>query len=206
MSSSRSEEATAKKFFQGEIGKSPLVNKLGLTEQKDLDIAESYYVERAKSNGLSDKSEELSLAGLKSMHKEFFGKIYEWAGQFRTYQTGRNLPFCTPERIEKELGKYYQELNTSLFSHSKSVEFDNFIKSTAKFMGDLNAVYPFIDGNGRTQRETLEIIAKKSGFKLSLEHLNKEQWYQAAENAMYGDNRAFEKIIKDSVMAVNKKP
>lgn len=75
MSSSYSEVSIAKKFFQGEIGQSPLVNKLGLTKQDELDLAEAYYVEFAKQKGLSEKSKELSLAGLKSMHKEFFGEI-----------------------------------------------------------------------------------------------------------------------------------
>lgn len=75
MSSSYSEEGVAKKYFQGEIGNSPLVNKLGIKNQHDLDIAELYYVEISKTRGLSEKSKTLSCSGIKSMHKEFFGDI-----------------------------------------------------------------------------------------------------------------------------------
>lgn len=116
------------------------------------------------------------------------------------------MPFCKPERIEVELDKYYKELNTSLFNNRKVVDLDTFIKSTAKFIGDLNAVHPFIEGNGRTQRETLEIIAEKSGFYLSLKNLNKEIWYLAAEELMYGNNKYFENIIKDSIAPIGEKP
>lgn len=45
MSSSKSDEIRAKKYFLGEIGNSPLVNKLDIDSQKELDKAEAYFVE-----------------------------------------------------------------------------------------------------------------------------------------------------------------
>ena len=104
MGSSKSDEIRAKKYFLGEIGNSPLVNKLDIDNQQELDEAEAYFVENALANGLSEKAKE-------QMHKELFG--------------------------------------------------------------ELNTIHPFIDGNGRTQRKTLDLIAEKAGFSLNTSLLDK---------------------------------
>lgn len=136
MSSSNSDEDIAKRYFYGEIGKSALVNKLGIKNQIELEEAEAYYVELAIADGLSNQTQELSPNGLKQMHKELFGEIYEWAGVYRTYGTGRGLPFCRPEFIDNELSKLYQQLNNKLYH---GIAKDEFIKVVAYFLGNLNS-------------------------------------------------------------------
>ena len=77
----------------------------------------------------------------------------------------------------------------------------NFIKSTAKFIGELNAIHPFIDGNGRTQRETLLLITQQAGFdiilnEMSTPYLSQQKWYAAAEQShYYAIYHGFENII-----------
>lgn len=206
MSSSNSiEEKIAQRYFQGKIGNSPLVNKLGITNQDKLDKIEALSVENALSNGLSDKAKELSPNGLKQMHKEFFNSIYEWAGQARHYTTGRGIPFCRPEYIDNMLNKLYDKLNKALASNPSR---EKFVKISAEFIGDLNSIHPFIDGNGRTQRSSLSIIAEKAGYHLDINRIDKNEWYRSAEichNA--ADYSGFEKIISDLIdnMALDRK-
>ncbi|MDO5652402.1 MAG: Fic family protein [Moraxella sp.] len=197
MGSGKSDELQARRYFQGDIGESPLVNKLGITNQNELDKVEAYCVEQALQNGLSNKAKELSANGLKQMHQEFFGAIYEWAGSYRTYTTGRGYPFCRPEFIEKELGKLYQKLNDKLATNTST---QDFIKTSAWFIGELNTIHPFIDGNGRTQRQILSLIAEKSGVKININLLNRDDWYQAAKEChIYATYDGFEKIISSLV-------
>lgn len=208
MNSNQSEEKIAQKYFQGAIGNSTLVNLLGITEQEELDETEAYYVEYAIANGLSEKAKELSPSGLKQMHKEFFGDIYQWAGNFRNYTTGRGLPFCRPEYIEKELNKLYQKLEKSI---QPNMDKEQFIKQSAFFVGELNVIHPFIDGNGRTQRQVLSLIAEKAGFQLDINKLNKEDWYRSAEEChKYATYKGFENIIssiiKDNDLEISQKP
>lgn len=198
MSSGKSDELQARNYFQGEIGKSPLVNKLGLTNQSELDKIEAYCVEQTLKNGLSDKAKELSPNGLKQMHKEFFGEIYSWAGIYRDYTTGRGFPFCIPERIEKELDKIYHKLQEKL---TDNINKQDFVKTSAWFIGELNTIHPFIDGNGRTQRATLDLIAEKSGFDINLDLLNKSDWYKSAEEChIYAKYDGFENIISSLII------
>ncbi len=195
MGSSNSDEAIAKKYFQGEVGHSPLVNKLNITNQTDLEKVEAYFVEHALLNGLSTKACELSADGLKQMHKELFGEIYDWAGEYRDYMTGRGLPFCKPEFIELNLNKIYKQLNQKLVENRDK---KSFVKISAWFMGELNAIHPFIDGNGRTQRATLMLIAEQADITLKIDNLNQKDWYFGAEEAhIYAKYDTFEQIIRD---------
>lgn len=202
MNSNHSEEIIAQKYFQGAIGNSTLVNLLGIKDQKELEEAEAYYIEYTLALGLSDKAKEISPNGLKQMHKELFGDIYEWAGTFRTYTTGRGLPFCRPEYIENELNKLYKKINLSIYSNMDKEEF---IKQSAFFIGELNVIHPFIDGNGRTQRQILSLIAEKAGFQLDVNKLNKEAWYKSAEEChKYAIYQGFEEIISSIIIDSDK--
>lgn len=193
MGSGKSDEITAQKYFQGKIGHSPLINKLGIHNQGELEEVEAYFVENALANGLSDTAKTLSPSGLQQMHLELFGDIYEWAGNYRDYTSGRGFPFCRPEFIDKELQKIYQKLNNEI---AKPIRQDEFIKLSAWFIGELNTIHPFIDGNGRTQRKTLDLIAEKMGFHLTIEKLDKNLWYKSAEQChLYADYSGFEQII-----------
>ncbi len=198
MGSSKSDEARAKAYFQGKVGESPLVNKLNITNQADLEKVEAYYVEHALLNGLSDKANELSPDGLKQMHKEMFGEIYDWAGEYRDYMTGRGLPFCKPDFIELNLNKIYKELNRELVENMDKFAF---VKNSAKFIGELNAIHPFVDGNGRTQRVTLMLISEKVNIKLNLDGLNQKDWYAGAEQAhALAKYTIFESIISSAIL------
>ena len=62
---------------------SVLKNLLGITDEKELDLAEAE-LSRANmmllyENGFSD----FSVGGISFIHKELFGDVYEWAGEFR---------------------------------------------------------------------------------------------------------------------------
>lgn len=128
------------------------------------------------------------------MHKEMFGEIYDWAGIYRNYPTGRDLPFCLPDFIESSLESLYKKLNQII---KPNIDKQCFIKSAAEFIGELNAIHPFIDGNGRTQRQTLALIAQKAGFDLTIsDKLVKEEWYlAAAESQATATYDRFEAII-----------
>lgn len=61
-----------------------LRNKLGITDDKDLDIAEAE-LSRANMMLLYEKGfSDFSPEGICFIHKELFGDVYEWAGKYRT--------------------------------------------------------------------------------------------------------------------------
>ncbi len=196
MGSSKSDEIASKKYFINQE-KAILVNKLGLTTKDDIERAGASFVERNIANGLSEKAKDLSIQGLKAMHKELFFDIYMWAGKFRDYTTGRGLSFCRPEFIEKSLENIYTKINNQI---AKGMKKEDFIKYSAEFIGELNTIHPFVDGNGRTQRLTLSLLAEKAGYRIDFRNINQDSWYNAAKEAHYlATYSRFENIIKDNL-------
>ncbi len=195
MGSSKADEIASKKYFQSN---GVLINQLGISEQKMLEKAEAFYVEKIYKKGLSPLAKEISVRGLKQQHHELFSHLYSWAGNFRDYTTGRGLPFCRPEFIENELNKIYAKVNHSI---RFGVPEDTFISAVAEFIGDLNAIHPFIDGNGRTQRLSLSLLAKRGNYTISPDKLDKNSWYKTAEiSHIYADYSLFENIIKNALI------
>lgn len=193
MASSKSDEKRAAAYFQDN---GALKNKFGITNQKILEKAEAISAEVALSKGLSATALDISVNGLKQMHKELFGSVYDWAGEFRDYTTGRGAPFCVPQFIEPSLNKIYKKVNQEI---QPNMEKETFVKSAAEFIGELNSIHPFIDGNGRTQRQSLDRLAIKAGYTINSEKLNRKEWYEAAKEChLTASYKGFEKIISNT--------
>lgn len=61
-----------------------LKNKLGITDEQELDIAESAIV-RANMNLLYESGfYDFSARGMCELHHRLFSDIYEWAGEYRS--------------------------------------------------------------------------------------------------------------------------
>lgn len=94
---------------------------------------------------------------LKKIHKYIFQDIYKWAGERRTVEIGKGNLFCTTSCIqsygESVFNKYYSQCE----QHKNDRE--KFIKVLAENYADLNALHPFREGNGRTQREFARLIS-----------------------------------------------
>lgn len=84
---------------------------------------------------------------LKAIHKYIFQDIYEWAGRVRTVEIGKGNLFCTTACIQdyadSVFKKYFSQCQVS------KDNIDDFVRVFADNYGDLNALHPFREGNGR---------------------------------------------------------
>ncbi len=97
---------------------------------------------------------------LKSLHKDIFGNIYPFAGEFRLCTLGKDSSaFCPPQYIERNLNEILTNMN-NLPSINSPQEFAFYI---APFYHDLIMIHPFREGNGRTIRVFIrEFVLEKS--------------------------------------------
>ncbi|HEF5171464.1 TPA: Fic/DOC family protein [Campylobacter jejuni] len=146
---------------------------------------------------------------LKDIHKALFEDVYTWAGQDRM-QMGLKEKFAkyAPNGAiinfvpGKELDKYSKIIFDELAKNNylkNSKDLNHFAKNLAKFMGEINALHPFREGNGRTQRIFLNELAKNAGYKLDLNLISKHKMIHACVEASQLKPRRLEALIKDNL-------
>ncbi|EAC1578999.1 cell filamentation protein Fic [Campylobacter coli] len=146
---------------------------------------------------------------LKDIHKALFEDVYTWAGQDRI-QMGLKEKFAkyAPNGAiinfvpGKELDKYSKIIFDELAKNNylkNSKDLNHFAKNLAKFMGEINALHPFREGNGRTQRIFLNELAKNAGYKLDLNLISKHKMIHACVEASQLKPGRLEALIKDNL-------
>lgn len=64
---------------------------------------------------------------------------------------------------------------------------DVFINGLAFYMGEINAVHPFREGNGRVQRVFCAQLALNAGYFIDFESVDQEQMYAVMAASFKGD-------------------
>jgi len=160
-------------------GTDVLINKLDIRDAATLEVAERRFVRIRQREGLPPAARRLDYAGFKAIHRHLFQDVYAWAGQERTYTTGRDVaPFARPEYIASSLEPRFALLKSE--NHLKGLDPKRFAERAAEHVNEINAAHPFIEGNGRTQRTWLRQLALQAGYRLTLKSEDRAAWYEAS--------------------------
>jgi len=133
------------------------------------------------------------LPHLCAIHRRIFGDIYEWAGQIRTVAISKGSPFCLPQYIESSSVGIFRALRGENFL--RGMERGPFLDRLTFYLGEVNAVHPFREGNGRTQRAFFEQLAREAGFTLNWQHLDAARNIEASVAIMRGDAEPMRKLL-----------
>ncbi len=176
-----------------------LKNKLNITDKNELFEAEKELT-AIRLKELQDKpiKGKFDFKHLKAIHKYIFQDIYDWAGKERTVEIGKGNLFCTTSCIqsyaESVFNKYYSQC-----CNAKD-NFEDFIRVFADNYGDLNALHPFREGNGRTQREFARLICLECGYDFNLSIATHSQMLEASKLSFdKGDSSGFVEIFSKAV-------
>jgi cell filamentation protein len=72
----------------------------------------------------------------------------------------------------------------------------DFARRAAYYLGEINAVHPFRDGNGRTQREFIRELSVRNGWMLDWTRVSREQMVEASRRSLRVDNAGLEEVLK----------
>jgi cell filamentation protein len=171
-----------------------LYNKLGLVTAADLEAAEREITHAALI--LLDESPvspSYGLAHLREIHQRIFGDIYEWAGQIRTVAIARGAVFCLPQYIDSSAATIFRELHDE--DCLRGLRRDAFVGRLAYYLGEVNALHPFREGNGRAQRVFFGQLARDAGFTLAWQHLDPVRNVEASAAIMRGDPEPMSEML-----------
>jgi len=171
-----------------------LYNKLGLVTAADLEAAEREITHAALI--LLDESPvspSYDLPHLREIHKRIFGDIYEWAGQIRTVAIAKGAVFCLPQYIDSSAATIFRELHEE--DCLRGLRRDAFVGRLAYYLGEVNALHPFREGNGRAQRVFFRQLARDAGFTLAWQHLDPVRNVEASAAIMRGDPEPMSEML-----------
>lgn len=178
-----------------------LKNKLSLTNEEDLATAERELASlRNAETYATPISGNFDLQHLQSIHHFLFSDIYEWAGELRTVDITKGNKFCLFQYIENAASQTFNELRNEHYLIGQPL--DAFIKRISYYLGEINAIHPFREGNGRAQRNFIECLGKVAGYDIVWD-VNPEQMIEASANSFLKDYRLLEDIFKHITTPIN---
>jgi cell filamentation protein len=167
-----------------------LANKLGITSaaalsqaEADLTLAAILHLSVRPLPGAYD------LDHLRRFHQQIFGAIYAWAGRIRSVDIARTPQdvFCRWPLIESYAAGVFADLAAEdrLVGLTRTA----FVARLAHYYGEINAIHPFREGNGRTQRAFLGQLARDAGWRIAWNELTAAENDAASAAALRGDGR-----------------
>lgn len=142
----------------------------------------------------------------KSIHRGLFENVYPWAGDFRTINMSKgNSIFASISVLKTEGEKAFSRFNRSIQTITQNrdgkISEHSFVAKTAALLGDLNALHPFRDGNGRSQRLLIQCAAMSLGFSIAWDRITPRQMIDASIHSHNVDESLLEELLTKSVKA-----
>ena len=101
------------------------------------------------------------------IHKHLFQNVYTWAGQVRTVEISKGgKPFFPLSRFSIAFA-HIDTLITE-FQKLSATDKQSIAKKLAEILDAVNYLHPFREGNGRTQREFVRLLASEKEISLNL--------------------------------------
>lgn len=157
-----------------------LINKLNIRDNKLLKTAEEEITLIKQMELLKNPIKgNFTKAHLMNIHKFIFEDIYPFAGKIRREQISKaDTLFYPPNLIDRELDKVFATIKEKnmLEETDREKVFDNL----AYVMAELNIIHPFREGNGRSIREFIRIMAKRMGYDINWGNVDKDEILEAS--------------------------
>jgi cell filamentation protein len=138
------------------------------------------------------------VAHLKAIHKFIFQDVYSWAGEFRTVNVSKGGSlFGAAAFVEPALAAILLKLPAERYL--KEADLTSFARRAGFYLGEINAVHPFREGNGRAQREFIRELGIEAGFMIDWSRINRRQMMAASrESFSTGDSSGLAALIRAS--------
>lgn len=176
-------------------GTDTLKNKLGATTHDELEEREAPYVAARHIEIEAGHGPPLQCDAehLKALHRHLFQDVYEWAGHTRDEEVPLgDGSIATEPELKREgsrafvAGPHIAVALDEIAAKLRDADYlgglsrDAFAERAADLLAELNAVHPFREGNGRTQRAFVEQLAQAAGHDLDFSVISKERMIVAS--------------------------
>ncbi|HLN66390.1 MAG TPA: Fic family protein [Streptosporangiaceae bacterium] len=103
----------------------------------------------------------------------------------RTVSIAKGSVFCLPQHLESYAAEVFGRLAAA--DRLRGLARYPFITALAGFLGDVNALHPFREGNGRAQRSFFSQLAHDAGHHIAWVRMDPDRNMAASAAALHGD-------------------
>jgi cell filamentation protein len=174
-------------------------NKLNITDKNIVNEIEAKGIATAELFVFDLESEvEISTQLILEIHRIAFSNLYHWAGSWRT--TSVTVGQLTPPEPNKVLQLMYQFVDNLNFKLENTISTKDQIDCLVYAHYEFIRIHPFNNGNGRTGRILMNLIALKFGYRpleLYYRHGDSRKIYiEAMKSADNGDFKPLRTLIR----------
>lgn len=137
---------------------------------------------------------------LRAIHRFLFIDLYGWAGEIRhgDFLMKGGTVFCRGQYIESMAEDIFGKLAAE--HKLRGLGKPAFTQRLAYFMGEVNALHPFREGNGRASREFFRQLSKSAGYDLDFGGVSADRLLQADIAAFDRDYTPLVNLLDEIVM------
>ena len=137
----------------------------------------------------------------KAIHHQVFQDVYEWAGEFRTVNIGKDGHGFAPEA---QLEEYASEILGQVREANMFAGRDRagVVEGLTYTLQAVNIIHPFREGNGRTQRILTEHIAEHAGYLLDWHRISPDEQNYVMAQAFDGDLEPLHDALERAVLPI----
>ena len=136
---------------------------------------------------------------LLSIHRHLFQDVYSWAGEKRKVEISKAGKQFFPTTHFDNAFRFIDTLISDYKNISKEDKLQ-IAEKLAEILDNVNYLHPFREGNGRTQREFLRLLASEKGLTLNLNPPdNKNVHDQYMQGTINSDVKTLTKLILELI-------
>jgi cell filamentation protein, protein adenylyltransferase len=181
-------------------GTGTLRNRLGITDaealiraEADLTVARMVQLEE----GLYVPG-QWDLDHLRAFHRHIFQDIYDWAGEIRTVDISKSdHVFARLQFIEAAATNLFAELAGT--DHLRGRDRASFVEGVTHLLGEINALHPFREGNGRAQRAFVGALAAQAGYEIDWRSVEPERNIAVSAASFGGDDEPMRQMLDELI-------
>lgn len=180
-------------------GTKTLHNKLGITDPATLSNFERKFTSARDAAAIANPVPgNLDFDHLKDIHKNLFQDVYEWAGQVRTVNIAKGEAFAPMQNIDSFAKSTFDTLKAD--NYLQGLSKDEFLDRAAHHLGEINALHPFRDGNGRAQRAFMDQVAGRAGYTFDWSKTNQREMIDASIHSFNVDPSKMRALLEKTLI------
>ncbi|WP_282349354.1 putative adenosine monophosphate-protein transferase Fic [Pseudomonas sp. PS01301] len=173
-----------------------LRNRFGIKDQGQLDTLESSFAAiRAAELEVDPVAGSFDFNHLRETHRRLFADVYDWAGQLRQVDISKgDTRFANAGYLESAGQKLFLQLAEE--KQLRGLPPDELSQRLGEYLGEINVLHPFREGNGRTQREFIGQLARENGYRVNWDGISQNDMVNASIEAYHGSSENLGKLIR----------